>query len=223
MTLAHTSANELLDKLAVVRIVPVVVVDDAAVAAPLGNALLAGGLPFAEVTFRTPAAGDAIREMSGIGGLVVGAGTVLCSAQVESAVAAGAQFIVSPGFSADVLRAAREHDVPVITGAATATEIQMALEHGQDVVKLFPAEALGGLATLKALSAPFPSVRFVPTGGITELTAASYLAESAVLAVGGSWMVARDLLAAGDFAAVTARSAAAVALARSVGSGGWSH
>jgi 2-dehydro-3-deoxyphosphogluconate aldolase/(4S)-4-hydroxy-2-oxoglutarate aldolase len=197
-----------------VRIVPVVVLDRVQDAAPLAQALLAGGLPMAEVTFRTAAAEESIRMMSERPELTVGAGTVLTADQVQQAVDAGAQFVVSPGFSASVVAACRERNVPVISGVATATEIQMALDSGQNVVKLFPAEAVGGLATLKALAAPFPSLRFVPTGGITEETASAYLAHPAVLAVGGSWMVATSLLAAGDFEEVRRRSERAVALLR---------
>jgi 2-dehydro-3-deoxyphosphogluconate aldolase/(4S)-4-hydroxy-2-oxoglutarate aldolase len=216
MTVADIKADHVTEQLARVRVVPVVVIDDAAAAAPLARALVDGGLPIAEVTFRTPAARDAIREMAGVDGMLVGAGTVLRPEQVDSAVQVGAQFIVSPGFSAAVVKAAQARHVPVISGVATATEIQMALDCGLELVKLFPAEAVGGLATVTALSAPFPSVRFIPTGGITEASAASYLAHPAVLAVGGSWMVAADLLAAGNFAAITQRAAAAVALAQSV-------
>jgi 2-dehydro-3-deoxyphosphogluconate aldolase/(4S)-4-hydroxy-2-oxoglutarate aldolase len=213
MPATQSRAEVLSDVLNGVRVIPVVVIKAVSAAVPLGQALIEGGLPIAEVTFRTAAARDSIREMAQLDGLVVGAGTVLSPDQVETAAEAGARFIVSPGFSSEVVRAARACGIPVVTGAATATEIQMALESGQDVVKLFPAEAVGGLATVKALSAPFPDVRFIPTGGITEASAPSYLAYSAVLAVGGSWMVAGDLLAAGDFAEVTRRSAVAASLA----------
>jgi 2-dehydro-3-deoxyphosphogluconate aldolase / (4S)-4-hydroxy-2-oxoglutarate aldolase len=200
-----------------VRIVPVVVLDRVQDAAPLAQALLAGGLPMAEVTFRTAAAEESIRIMSELPELTVGAGTVLTPDQVQQAVDAGAKFVVSPGFSASVVAACRERNVPVISGVATATEIQMALDEGLDTVKLFPAEAVGGLATLRALSAPFPGVRFVPTGGITQDSAVGYLANPAVVAVGGSWMVTPQLIASGDFAEVTRRAAAAVELTRHIG------
>lgn len=200
-----------------IRVVPVVVIERVADAEPLARALVAGGLPCAEVTFRTAAAQEAIAAMAAVDGMLVGAGTVTRPEQVAPAVEAGARFIVSPGFSARVVTASRDAGVPGITGAATATEIQMALDEGLDTVKLFPAEAVGGLATLRALSAPFPGVRFVPTGGITQDSAADYLANPAVVAVGGSWMVTPQLIASGDFAEVTRRAAAAVELTRRVG------
>lgn len=195
-----------------VRVVPVVVLGSARHAGRLADALLAGGLPCAEVTFRTDAAVAAIRAMSGMAGMTVGAGTVTHPDQVMQAVDAGARFIVSPGFSSAVVAACRRHGVPVIPGAATATEIQMAIEAGLGVVKFFPAAAAGGLATLRALSAPFPSLRFVPTGGITDVTAPEYLAHASVLAVGGSWMVSSQLSSPGDFAEVTRRTRRAMEL-----------
>jgi 2-dehydro-3-deoxyphosphogluconate aldolase/(4S)-4-hydroxy-2-oxoglutarate aldolase len=178
-----------------IRVVPVVVIERVADAEPLARALVAGGLPCAEVTFRTAAAQEAIAAMAGVDGMLVGAGTVT---------------------RAELVTASRDAGVPGITGAATATEIQMALDEGLDTVKLFPAEAVGGLATLRALSAPFPGVRFVPTGGITQDSAADYLANPSVVAVGGSWMVTPQLIASGDFAEVTRRAAAAVELTRRV-------
>jgi 2-dehydro-3-deoxyphosphogluconate aldolase/(4S)-4-hydroxy-2-oxoglutarate aldolase len=199
-----------------IRVVPVVVIQRAADAEPLAQALVAGGLPCAEVTFRTAAAAEAIAAMAAVDGMLVGAGTVTRAELVGQAVEAGARFIVSPGFSARVVAASRDAGVPGVTGAATATEIQMALDEGLDTVKLFPAEAVGGLATLRALSAPFPGVRFVPTGGITQDNAAGYLANPAVAAIGGSWMVTPQLIASGEFAEVTRRAAAAVGLTRQV-------
>ncbi|HEX8629929.1 MAG TPA: bifunctional 4-hydroxy-2-oxoglutarate aldolase/2-dehydro-3-deoxy-phosphogluconate aldolase [Catenuloplanes sp.] len=192
------------------RIVPVVVLEDARSAASLGAALTAGGLRCAEVTFRTAAAADAIKAMAEDPDLLVGAGTVLTEAQVDQAVAAGARFVVSPGFSARVVNHCQQLGLPVFPGAATATEIQMALDAGLDTVKFFPAENLGGAKMIKALAAPFRSVRFVPTGGITTAHLADYFAVPAVLAVGGSWMVAADLLAAGRWDEVTRLTAAAV-------------
>jgi 2-dehydro-3-deoxyphosphogluconate aldolase / (4S)-4-hydroxy-2-oxoglutarate aldolase len=195
------------------RVVPVVVLGDAALAAPLGEALVAGGLPVAEVTFRTGAAEEALRALAGRGDVLVGAGTVTRPETVDRAVDAGACFVVTPGLSASVVERCRARGVPVVPGVATATELMGALELGCEVVKLFPAEAAGGVATVKALAAPFPGVRFVPTGGISAANARDYLALGCVAAVGGSWMVAPDLLAAGDLAEVTRRSAEAVALA----------
>jgi 2-dehydro-3-deoxyphosphogluconate aldolase/(4S)-4-hydroxy-2-oxoglutarate aldolase len=196
-----------------VRILPVVVLADAKAAEPLADALVAGGLPCAEVTFRTDAAAEAIEIMARRTELLVGAGTVVSPAQVDRAVDAGARFIVSPGFGPAVVRRCAERGVPVFPGVATATEIQMALDAGLRTVKFFPAQQLGGAAMVKALAAPFRDVRFVPTGGVTTANLADYLSMPAVLAVGGTWMVAPDLLAAGDWAEVTKRAAAAVAAA----------
>jgi len=196
------------------RIVPVVVLADSAGAEPLAGALVAGGLHCVEVTFRTDAAADVIRAMAARPELVVGAGTVLTTEQAEQAVAAGARFVVSPGFGPAVVRRCQELGVPVFPGIATATEIQMALDAGLDTVKFFPAEQLGGVGMVKALSAPFRTVRFIPTGGVDTGNLADYLAVASVLAVGGTWMVAPDLLAAGDWAEVTRRCVAAVAAVR---------
>src|SRR6185369_14709428 len=160
------------------------------------------------VTFRTAVAADAIRAVADR--LLVGAGTVLTPAQVDQAVEAGARFIVTPGFGPAVVRRCQEVGVPVFPGVATATEIQMALDAGIETVKFFPAEQLGGVPMLKALAAPFRSVRFIPTGGVSTANVASYLAVPAVVAVGGTWMVAPDLLAAGDWTEVTRRTRAAL-------------
>jgi 2-dehydro-3-deoxyphosphogluconate aldolase / (4S)-4-hydroxy-2-oxoglutarate aldolase len=196
------------------RVVPVVVLDDAARADDLGAALVAGGLPVAEVTFRTPDAAAVLGRLAGRGDLLVGAGTVITPDQVDRARDAGAGFVVSPGLSADVVHRCHEVGLPVLPGVSTATEIIRALDLGVGTVKFFPAEACGGLATVKALAAAFPQVRFVPTGGITAQLAPTYLEHRAVAAVGGSWMVAPDLLAAGQWAEVTARCAATVAAVR---------
>lgn len=201
-----------LERLAALRVVPVVVLDRAQDAAPLGRALLAGGLPCAEVTFRTPAAAEAIRELATDPRLLVGAGTVVRADQVDIAVAAGAAFVVSPGFSLAVVRRCQQVGVPVLPGVATPSEVMMALDAGLAAVKFFPAEANGGVSALKALSAPFGGMRFVPTGGITAGNLSAYLAVSSVLAVGGSWMVAPALIAAGDFDEVARLTSEAVAL-----------
>lgn len=192
------------------RILPVVVLEDAGAAGPLADALTAGGLRSVEVTFRTDAAVDTIRAMSEHPELLVGAGTVLTPEQVERAVAAGARFVVSPGFGPAVVRRCQELGVPVFPGVASATEIQMALDVGLRTVKFFPAEQLGGIAMIKALSAPFRSVRFIPTGGVNTGNLPDYLAHPAVLAVGGTWMVAPALLAAGKWTEVTRLTRAAV-------------
>ncbi|WP_328473257.1 bifunctional 4-hydroxy-2-oxoglutarate aldolase/2-dehydro-3-deoxy-phosphogluconate aldolase [Actinoplanes sp. NBC_00393] len=189
------------------RVVPVVVLNDPGSAGDLGAALVAGGLPIAEATFRTPEAAQVLRRLARRADLVVGAGTVITARQVDLAHEAGARFVVSPGLSAEVVRRCQALDLPVIPGVSTATEIMAALDLGLDTVKFFPAEASGGLPTVKALSAAFPQVRFVPTGGVTAQSAPAYLAHPAVAAVGGSWMVAPDLLTAGKWDEVTARCA----------------
>ena len=203
---------DVLSALGATRLVPVVVLDSAADAGPLGAALVAGGLPVAEVTFRTAAAEDAIRAMSDRGDMIVGAGTVLTVEQVDRAVAAGARYIVSPGLSRAVVERCGEHGVVALPGAVTATEIQAALELGITTVKFFPAAISGGAAAIAALSAPFGAVRFVPTGGIGPGNVQDYLRLAAVLAIGGSWMVPRDLIASRDFAGITRLTAAAVEL-----------
>jgi 2-dehydro-3-deoxyphosphogluconate aldolase / (4S)-4-hydroxy-2-oxoglutarate aldolase len=192
------------------RILPVVVLEDARSAAGLGAALVSGGLPLAEVTFRTEAAEAAIKEMSAEPRLLVGAGTVIEPGQVDRAVAAGARFIVSPGFSSLVVHRAQQLGVPVFPGVATPTEIMAALDAGLDTVKFFPAESLGGLGTIKALAGPFPGLRFIPTGGITEASMAGYLSHPAVIAVGGSWMVAPKLIRQGQFDEVSRLAAQAL-------------
>ncbi|WP_433047651.1 bifunctional 4-hydroxy-2-oxoglutarate aldolase/2-dehydro-3-deoxy-phosphogluconate aldolase [Dactylosporangium sp. CS-033363] len=206
----HTEHTPVLEVIAAKKIVPVVVLDDAGAAAGLADALLAGGLGLAEVTFRTAAAADAIAAMAARPGMLVGAGTVLTAAQVDRAVDAGARFVVSPGFSPAVVARCQTRGVPVLPGVASPTEIMQALDAGLDTVKFFPAEQLGGVPMVKALAAPFRSVRFVPTGGVSTENLADYLAIPSVVAVGGTWMVAPDLLAARDWDAVTARTRAAV-------------
>ena len=202
-----------LDELARHRLVPVVVIDDAADAPALGAALVDGGLPVAEVTFRTSAAAEAIRALSDRGDVLVGAGTVLTPAQVDVAVAAGAQYVVSPGTSRAVVERCRERGVAALPGAVTASEVQTAIELGLGTVKFFPAGTSGGAAAIAALAAPFPDVRFVPTGGIGPSNLAPYLALSAVAAVGGSWMVPRDLIGARATATLRALVVDAVAQA----------
>lgn len=208
--------SELTAGLGAIGIVPVVVLDQAADAAPLRDALLAGGLPVAEVTLRTEAGIGSIAAMAAEPSMLVGAGTVLTAEQVDMAVEAGARFVVSPGFSQAVVARCREHGIPVFPGVATATEVQAAFEAGLTTVKFFPAEQSGGLPAIKALAAPFSMMRFMPTGGISAQTASTYLAHPAVHAVGGSWMVAKPLIAAGDFAEVTRLAGEAVQLARDV-------
>lgn len=194
-------------------VLPVVVIDQAAHASALASTLGSAGLTTIEVTLRTPSALDALRAMAEDPAVVVGAGTVVRPGQVEAAVVAGARFVVSPGFSAAVVKECAAMRVPCIPGVATATEIQSALDHGLDVLKFFPAESAGGTGALKAWSAPFAQARFVPTGGITAGNLTSYLMLPSVLAVGGSWMVAADLVSSGAFDRIGALSREAVALA----------
>lgn len=207
---------DVLTALARHRLVPVITLDEARHARPLLDALTAGGLPCAEVTFRTPAAVDGLRAMTEAAppGALVGAGSVLRPEQVAVAVRAGAQFIVTPGLSPAVLRACADQDVPVIPGIATATELCAALDAGITTVKLFPAEPLGGVDLINALRGPFPDVRFVPTGGIGAEQLPVYLACPAVVAVGGSWMASRRLIQEERFAEIADLTAGAVALAR---------
>ncbi|OQR63386.1 keto-deoxy-phosphogluconate aldolase [Streptomyces maremycinicus] len=192
------------------RVVPVLTVPSAASAGPLTQALAAGGARCAEVTFRTPDAEQTLKVMAGYGTLAVGAGTVLTPEQAERAVAAGARFIVSPGYDEHVVARCRELDVPVVPGIATAGELMRALADGCDTVKLFPAQPLGGIDMLSALSAPFHTARFMPTGGITLTELPAYLAHPSVLAVGGSWIAPPDLLNAKDFEEITRRTAEAL-------------
>jgi 2-dehydro-3-deoxyphosphogluconate aldolase/(4S)-4-hydroxy-2-oxoglutarate aldolase len=180
------------------RLVPVVVLRDPEDADPMADALVSGGLPVAEVTFRTPAAPEAIRRLAARGDILVGAGTVLTAGQVDQAARAGARFVVSPGLSPAVVGRCQELDLPVLAGAVTATEIQAALEFGLSTVKFFPAGTSGGPQAVVALAAPFPGLRFVPTGGIDQSNLAGYLAVPAVRAVGGSWMVPQRALASRD-------------------------
>ncbi|MEV8027668.1 bifunctional 4-hydroxy-2-oxoglutarate aldolase/2-dehydro-3-deoxy-phosphogluconate aldolase [Cellulosimicrobium funkei] len=203
-----------LEGIARARVVPVVVVDDAAQGVLVASALRDGGLPVAEVTFRTAGARAAIEAIvREVPDVLVGAGTVVTAAQVDEAVDAGARFLVSPGLSAAVVRRAQELGVPVVPGVATPSDVIAALDLGLDVVKLFPANVVGGPAAVKAFSAPFPGLRFVPTGGVSAANLLDYLALPAVLAAGGSWMVDAALVRAGDTAEITRRTREAVALA----------
>jgi 2-dehydro-3-deoxyphosphogluconate aldolase/(4S)-4-hydroxy-2-oxoglutarate aldolase len=195
-------------------VVPVLVIDDLAHAAPLAQALVAGGLPALEVTLRTPAALDAIRAMSQVPGGVVGAGTLLTPADVKAAKAAGAKFGVSPGATDRIIAACEDEGLPLLPGAATATEIMILLEKGFTVQKFFPAEQSGGAAFLKSIGSPIPQVSFCPTGGISLKNAPDYLALKNILCVGGSWVAPKEAMAKGDWATVTRLAAEAAALSR---------
>ncbi len=196
-------------------IVPVVVIDDVKDAEPLAKALCDGGLPCAEVTFRTDAAEESIRIMSEkFPQMLIGAGTVLTTDQVDRAVAAGAKFIVSPGLNPRVVKYCVEKNIPITPGCSSASDIEQALENGLEVVKFFPAEPAGGLPMIKALAAPYVGVKFMPTGGINANNVKEYLAYNRILACGGSWMVKGDLIKAGDFAKITQLTKEAVEIVK---------
>lgn len=190
-------------------VIPVLVIDDTSHAVALAQTLVDAGLPVLEVTLRTPAALDVVRAMRGVPGATIGAGTVLNARHLDEALDAGAEFIVSPGLTEPLARAAIAAGVPYLPGVANAGDIMRGLEFGLDRFKFFPAEAAGGLKALRALAAPFAAVRFCPTGGITAQTAPEWLAERSVLCVGGSWLVGR---ATPDLQAVASAARAASAL-----------
>lgn len=201
----------MLDTLKLAGLVPVIKVKRAEDAVPLCRALAEGGLPVAEITFRTDAAEEAIRRVHDeLPEVILGAGTVLTTEQVDRAVAAGASYIVSPGINPQVVRHCQEKGVPVLPGCANPTDIETALSLGLETVKFFPAEALGGLKMIKALAGPYPNVRFVPTGGINEKNLVEYLSFPKVDACGGSWMAPDDAVAAQDWPRICALASAAV-------------
>lgn len=193
-------------------VIPVIVIEDARHAVPLAEALVAGGLRVLEVTLRTPAALDAIRAMTDVPGAIVGAGTVLDRAHLDAAVAAGAQFVVSPGFTDSLARAAEYARVPLLPGAVTPSEVMAARDAGYRWLKFFPANASGGVRALRTYASVFADVVFCPTGGITAQIAPDYLALPNVACVGGSWLTSVDVLRAADWAAVTQAAREAVAL-----------
>jgi len=195
-------------------VIPVLVINNSATARPLAQALVAGGLPALEVTLRTPAALDAIREMAQVAGGVVGAGTLLTPADVKAAKAAGATFGVSPGATDNLLQACEDEDLPLLPGAATATEAMALLERGYCVQKFFPAEASGGAPALKSIGAPLPQISFCPTGGISLANADQYLSLPNTLCVGGSWVAPKDLVEAADWEGITSLARAASKLPR---------
>lgn len=190
-------------------VIPVLVIEDVAYAVPIAEALVAGGLPVLEVTLRTPVALDVIRAMKQVPGAIVGAGTVLNAADLDKALEAGSEFIVSPGLTKELGQAAVNRGVPFLPGTANASDIMLGLDLGLTRFKFFPAEAAGGIAALKAISAPFGMARFCPTGGITQKTAPDWLALDAVVCVGGSWLVPKG---APDPAAIEAAAWVASAL-----------
>ena len=204
-----------LERIGLVGVIPVVVMDDPRDAPALLEALAAGGLPMAEITFRTAAAAEAIAAATRAHpDALIGAGSVLTPEQVDAAVDAGARFVVSPGLEATVVERTRHRGATPLPGCSTASDLMHAWRLGLDTVKFFPSEPLGGLTMLRALAAPFPGMRFVPTGGVGQSNLESYLAEPRVLAVGGSWMVPRAALEAREWAVVTGDARAASAAVR---------
>ena len=201
--MAATTGGNVLERVGRLKVVPIISIDNAAHAAPLGDALLAGGLPVVEITFRTEAAEASLRTLARRGDLLVGAGTILNPDTAKRAVDAGAQFLVTPGFNPRTVRWCLDNKVVIVPGTSTATDLETAVEHGVTTVKFFPAEAIGGVRTLKMLAGPFGMMRFVPTGGIGAEQLETYLSFPKVVAVGGSWMATKEMLAAGQFNDIT--------------------
>ncbi|MCX6122865.1 MAG: bifunctional 4-hydroxy-2-oxoglutarate aldolase/2-dehydro-3-deoxy-phosphogluconate aldolase [Ignavibacteriales bacterium] len=196
--------SEVLKRIGEIRLVPVVILEDAKNAEPLAEALIAGGLPCAEVTFRTAAAAESIKRISTYKEICLGAGTVLSVDQVKLAIDSGATFIVSPGLNPKVVMYCVDNKIPITPGICTPTEIEIGLEHGLNIFKFFPAEAYGGLKTLKAISAPYGMIKFIPTGGIGPKNVRDYLSLKQVFACGGSWMVTKEMISNGQFKEITA-------------------
>ncbi len=218
MSVTLESTATIVARLRAARLVPVLVIEDAADAVPLARALAAGGLPIAEVTFRTAAAPEALRRIAGEAPeLLAGAGTVLTPDQARQAVDAGAKFIVAPGFGPAVVDWCLGHDVPVFPGVCTPTEVEMALGRELTTLKFFPAEAAGGVAYLKAIGAPYGAVQFIPTGGINAANLGSYLALKNVVACGGSWMAPAEWVRGKEFDRIREETRGAVAAAAATG------
>lgn len=209
--------NEVLEQFKKIGIIPVVVLDDAKDAKPLGQALMEGGLPCAEVTFRTEAAEESIRIMTKeFPDMLVGAGTVLTTEQVDRAVAAGAKFIVSPGINPKIVDYCVKKNIPITPGTCNPSNVETALEFGLDVVKFFPAEPAGGLKYIKAIAAPYTGACFMPTGGINAENVKEYLKYDRIIACGGSWMVKGDLIKSGNFEKIKELTAEAAAIVKEI-------
>ena len=206
--------NTILNQFEKMRVIPVVAIENAQDAAQLADTLIEGGLPCAEITFRTAAAVDAMRIMARRGDILVGAGTVLNIDQVKTAVDAGAQFMVSPGFNPRVVGYCVENNITITPGISTPSDIEAALECGVEVLKFFPAEAFGGLKTLKAMSGPYGNVRYVPTGGISPANLVEYLKFPKTLACGGTWIAKTGLITGGSFDQILGNAREAVALVK---------
>jgi 2-dehydro-3-deoxyphosphogluconate aldolase / (4S)-4-hydroxy-2-oxoglutarate aldolase len=208
--------NNILEEIGLYKIVPVIIIDEVENSIPLANALIDGGLPVAEVTFRTKAAKESIEKIAKtFPKMLLGAGTVLSVDQVKSAINAGAKFIVSPGLNPKVVEYCLSNNIIIAPGVATPTEVERALEFNLEVVKFFPAEALGGLNYLKAISAPYGNLKFIPTGGIDERNLTGYLQFSKVLACGGSWMVKSELIKNKKFEEIKNLSLSAMSIVKS--------
>ncbi|MEE4603259.1 MAG: bifunctional 4-hydroxy-2-oxoglutarate aldolase/2-dehydro-3-deoxy-phosphogluconate aldolase [Desulfobacteraceae bacterium] len=208
--------NEQFNQVLAQRIIPVVAIHNAKDADPLADALIAGGLPSAEITFRTEAAEAAIKAMARRGDITVGAGTVLTVEQAQKAIDAGAGFVVAPGLNPKVVRFCLDNNIPVTPGVATPTDIETAMNLGLEILKFFPAEAFGGLKTLKAMSAPYQAVKFIPTGGLNAQNVVDYLKFPKVAAVGGSWIVKADAIAGGEFDKITQLTREAVEIVKNL-------
>jgi 2-dehydro-3-deoxyphosphogluconate aldolase/(4S)-4-hydroxy-2-oxoglutarate aldolase len=203
--------HSVLEQIGLIGIVPVVAIDEAANAVPLAHALVDGGIPCIEITFRTAAAKETIANIAkSVPEMLLGAGTVLTTEQAATAVGSGARFIVSPGLNRKVVEYCLKNAIPVTPGVATPSDVEAALEYGLEVVKFFPAEASGGIAYLNAISAPYKSMKFIPTGGIDESLLMTYLKSPKVLACGGSWMVKPEMISAGKFEEIKTLSSRAV-------------
>lgn len=214
MSALSEDMKQALEEITRIGLVPVATVHDAGLAAPVADALMSGGLPCVEFTFRTSAAAEAIRIVSGRNDMLVGAGTVLTTDQVEEAVDAGAGFIIAPGINPSVVKRCLEKGVLVIPGVATPTDIELAMSFGLNVLKFFPAAAMGGLAMLKALHGPYRSVRFIPTGGINASNLGEYLRHPGVAACAGSWVVKSDLVEGRQFDQIARLAREAVEVVR---------
>ena len=209
--------SELLQRVEKMGVVPVVVLNDSKDAAPLAKALCEGGLPCAEVTFRTEAAEESIKIMATeFPEMLIGAGTVLAIDQVDRAVEVGAKFVVSPGFDSEVVDYCISKNILVFPGCITPSDISQAVKRGLKVLKFFPAEQFGGVSTMKALAAPYPNIRFMPTGGISIQNLKDYLSFKKILACGGSWMVKGEMIEAGEFEKIKEMTAEAVALVKEI-------
>lgn len=206
------SPDPILEYMTAAPVIAVVTISDPAKAAPLARALVAGGVPSVEITLRTPAALEAIAQAATVPGALVGAGTVLSERDLAAAADAGAKFAVSPGATPSLLDAGRRATIPLLPGVASASELMMGLEAGYRAFKLFPAEAVGGVALLRGFAGPFPQARFCPTGGVSPKNARDYLVLPNVVCVGGSWLAPEALVAAGDWAAIEALAREAAAL-----------